>query len=113
MIRFEYLLAATVLFLALVWTSLASAGGPWSNQYCNLKTETVIIKDAKGNIIQEDSVEKLVCDDGRKDFLQYSGIAKSRREFWYEISLNGSWVNKKGYVCQKFDGSWEIVHTGN
>ena len=53
MIRFEYLLAATVLFLALIWASTAIAGGPWSNQYCNLKTETVIVKDAKGNIIKD------------------------------------------------------------
>ena len=113
MIRFEYLLAATALFLGLTWATLATAGGPWSTQYCNLKTETVIVKDPQGNIVTEDTVEKLVCDDGRKDFLQYSGIAKSCREFWYEINLNGSWVNKRGYVCQKFDGSWEIVNTGN
>jgi hypothetical protein len=109
MVRLEYLLAATALTLGLLWTTWSMAGGPWSNQYCNLKTETVIVKDALGNIVTEDTVEKLVCDDGRKDFLQYSGIAKSCREFWYEINLNGAWINKRGYVCQKFDGSWEIV----
>ena len=107
--RFDYLIAATVLTAALLWSGLAVGGGPWSNQYCNLKTETVIVKDPQGNIIKEDTVEKMLCDDGRKDFLEYSGIAKSCREFWYEIKLADNWVNKKGYVCQKFDGSWEIV----
>ena len=40
----------------------------------------------------------------------YSGIAKECREFWFDIVLSGTFVKRKGYVCQKFDGSWEIVY---
>jgi len=51
----------------------------------------------------------VVCNDGVKDFLAYSGIAKECSEFWFDILLNKSFIKRKGYVCQKFDGSWEIV----
>ena len=82
--------------MVLAYQSVASAGGPWSDQYCNAQIETVIIKNTKGEIVDKKTVETMVCDDGAKDFLAYSGIANE-------------WIRKKGYVCQKFDGSWEMV----
>ncbi len=96
--------------LTLVCTAEAKAGGVWSDQYCNATTHTVITKDVNGNIINQETVETMVCDDGKKDFLHYSGIAKDCREFWFDIFLSGTFVKRKGYVCQKFDGSWEIVY---
>ena len=47
----------------------ANAGGPWSDQYCNAKVETVVVKNEKGEVIDKQSVETLICDDGRNDFL--------------------------------------------
>jgi len=107
-----YAIALTFLVIGMVLFVLASkseAGGPWSDQYCNAQTETIIIKDAKGNITDKKTVEKMVCDDGAKDFLAYSGIAKECREYWFSMNLNNQWIRKKGYVCQKFDGTWEMV----
>ena len=52
----------------------------------------------------------MVCDDGAKDFLAYSGIAKECKEYWCEMYVAGKWQRKRGYVCQKFDGSWEMVN---
>ena len=71
---------------------------------------TLVNKDNSGKIIDQQAMEKVVCDDGVKDFLAYSGIAKECREFWFDILLNDSFIKRKGYVCQKFDGSWEIVY---
>ena len=81
-----------------------------SDQYCNAKTETVIVKNTKGEIVDKQTVETLVCDDGAKDFLAYSGIAKECKEYWFEMYISQQWIRKKGYVCQKFDGSWEMVN---
>jgi hypothetical protein len=92
------------------------AGGVWSNQYCNLVTETTVIKDQNGRVVDSNTKEVMKCDDGAKDFLAYSGIAKDCGEFVYSMNLKGQPVQRKGYACQKFDGSWEVVrhpHTRN
>ena len=106
-----YLCSITIMIIA--WQTNADAGGPWNDQYCNIETKTLVKKDNSGKIIDQQAMEKVVCDDGVKDFLVYSGIAKECREFWFEIILNNKRTPKRGYVCQKFDGSWEIVHNPN
>ena len=83
------------------------------NQYCDISSTTIITTDQDGNIINNQTEEKVVCNDGVKDFLTYSGIAKECREFWFDIILNNKRTPRRGYVCQKFDGSWEIVHNPN
>ena len=88
----------------------ANAGGPCSDQYCNAKVETIVVKNEQGEVIDKQSVETLICDDGRKDFLAFSGIAKECKEYWFEMHIAGQWQRKRGYVCQKFDGSWEMVN---
>jgi len=99
---------ATVLFLCTAHS--AYAGGPWSEQYCNITTETVVVKDKNGNVTDSNTVEVMVCDDGAKDFLAYSGIAKSCEEYKYTINLRGNPTQRKGYACQKNDGTWEVVN---
>ena len=99
-------LILSVFLVTVLWTSHSQAGGPWSNQYCNLKTETIQVVDSSGTVIDSKTVEKLVCDDGVKDFLAYSGIAKDCREYYYTINLSGYPIKKKGYVCEKLDGSF-------
>ena len=96
----------TTIMVLLLTNCAAEAGGPWNNQYCNVETLTLATNDNKGEVI---TMEKVVCNDGVKDFLAYSGIAKECSEFWFDILLNNSFIKRKGYVCQKFDGSWEIV----
>lgn len=105
----RHYILGSVLLLVILWFGNAQAGGPWSNQYCNLKTETVQIVDQSGNVVDSQTVETLICDDGVKDFLAYSGIAKDCREYYYTINLSGYPIRKKGFVCEKLDGSYEIV----
>ena len=64
--------------------------------------------DVVDNLTKQ-SVETLICDDGRNDFLAFSGIAKECKEYWFDMYIANEWIRKKGYVCQKFDGSWEMV----
>ncbi len=108
MYAISLVMLALGLILFVISTS-AEAGGPWSDQYCNAKTETIITKNTKGEVINKQTVETLVCDDGAKDFLAYSGIAKECKEYWFDMYIANEWIRKKGYVCQKFDGSWEMV----
>jgi len=108
-----YAISLVMLALGLVLfviSTSAEAGGPWSDQYCNAKTETIITKNTKGEVVNKQTVETLVCDDGAKDFLAYSGIAKECKEYWFDMYIANEWIRKKGYVCQKFDGSWEMVN---
>ena len=99
----------------MVWFAYTEEGyaAEQDNQYCDISSTTIITTDQDGNIINNQTEEKVVCNDGVKDFLTYSGIAKECREFWFEIRLNNRRTPKRGYACQKFDGSWEIVHNPN
>ena len=100
---------ALVILLSTVYVNIAKAGGPWSEQYCNLQTEHVVVKDKNGNVIKEHVVQKQVCDDGAKDFLHDGGIASNCDTFNYYINLGGKGVWKRGIACYKLDGTWEIV----
>ena len=52
------------------------------------------------------------CDDRpANNWKLQLGIADNCREHWYDVFLNGKRVQRRGYVCQKFDGSWEVVPT--
>ena len=110
--KFVQIIALVVLTLVcvLTWVSSAQAGGPWSDQYCNATVETVIVKNDQGEVIDKQTIETLHCDDGRNDFLAFSGIAKECKEYWFEMYIGGKFQRKRGYVCQKFDGSWEMVN---
>ena len=109
----KYILLATTATSILFHSNTALAGGPWSEQYCNAVTETTVIKDKQGNVIDEYTVEKMVCDDGVKDFLAYSGIADECKAFNYEIRLRGKMVPQRGFICKRLDGTWEIVNPGD
>jgi hypothetical protein len=102
-----------LLLIVLLSSTVAYAGGPWSDQYCNATTETTVVKDSQGNIIDEYTIEKVVCDDGAKDFLAYSGIADNCKVFNYDIKLNGKLVPQRGFICERLDGVWEIVNPGD
>jgi hypothetical protein len=81
-----------------------------SEQYCDLKTETVSVKK-NGRVIGEETVEVMKCNDNKVDrlFHAQSGIAQNCGEYKYFISLNNRPVERRGYACQKYDGTWEVV----
>ena len=72
-------LVVLVLIIVLTYINKAEAGGPWSDQYCNLETTTIRIVDQNGTVLEERTEEKVVCQDGVKDFLHGYGIADSCR----------------------------------
>ena len=105
--RIFFLLA--FLLLPVDRIDMATAGGPWSDQYCNLRTETVITKDATGNIIDSKTTEKVVCEDGAMDFLHGAKIAESCKMFTWRMPLGQETINKRSMSCKKLDGGYEIV----
>jgi len=85
------------------------AGGPWNNQYCNVKITHVKVVDAKGNVVEEKTEEKVVCDDGVKDLLHGMGIADSCQYFTWMMPLGHTRVEQRSIACKKLNGGYEIV----
>ena len=105
----QKILLLTLLAIAVLISAKANAGGPWSDQYCNLKTETVITKDITGKVIDTKTIEKVVCEDGAMDFLHGAKIAKSCRMFTWDMPLGGTQVTQRSMSCKRLDGGYEIV----
>ena len=99
----------TFLLFAVANIDTVEAGGPWSDQYCTLRTETVITKDASGKIIDTKTTEKVVCEDGAMDFLHGAKIASSCRMFTWRMPLGQETINKRSMSCKRLDGGYEIV----
>ena len=98
-----------LVFIFLIFQNNVKADGPWNNQYCNVKSEIVKTVDQNGKTIEK-SEEKVICDDGVKDFLHDSGIAKDCRIFTWFMPINGKPVEQRGIACERLDGSgFEIV----
>ena len=87
----------------------AQAGGPWSNQYCNIKTTHIKVVDSKGNIVEEKTEEKVECEDGVKDFLHGMGIAESCQYFTWMMPVGQKMVEQRSIACKRMDGGYEIV----
>ena len=79
-------------------------------QYCYQTTTINTDNNGTGNsTVSSKGVTECTENRNNKHFLAYSGMAKDCREHWYEIILDGKIVPQRGFVCQKLDGSWEIV----
>ena len=98
-----YLIAlALVIFVSkLVFVNKAEAGGPWSEQYCNVETTQIRVVDTQGNIIESKVEEKVVCEDGVKDFLHGMGIADSCQMFTWMMPLQGTVIKQRDIACHK------------
>ena len=103
------ILLLTFLLLAVVLASRLEAGGPWSDQYCDISTETIIVKDTTGKVIDKQTIEKVKCEDGAMDFLHGAKIAKSCRMFTWDMPLGGTQVTQRSMSCKRLDGGYEIV----
>ena len=100
-----------VLTFALLFSlsATAEAGGPWSDQYCDIELTTIRDVDQSGNIIEEKTEEKVVCSDGVKDFLFDMGIADSCSVFTWQMPLGQTEVTQRDIACHKMNGEYEIV----
>jgi len=103
------LFMVALLVLPTMQTTPAQAGGPWSNQYCNIKTVHIKVVDIKGNVIEEKTEEKVECEDGVKDFLHGMGIAESCQYFTWMMPMGQKMVEQRSIACKKLDGGYEIV----
>ena len=90
-------------------TQPAQAGGPWNNQYCNIKTTHIKVVDIKGNVVEEKTEEKVECEDGVKDFLHGMGIAESCQYFTWMMPMGQKMVEQRSIACKRMDGGYEIV----
>jgi|TARA_R110000803_G_scaffold39788_2_gene85834 hypothetical protein len=93
----------------IVVVSKAEAGGPWSDQYCDVEITKIKIVDAQGNVIEERTEEKLVCNDGVKDFLHGMGIADSCQMFTWDMPIGEVLITQRQIACHKMNGEYEIV----
>ena len=105
------LIALVVLTLVIILTYInkAKAGGPWINQYCDVETTTIRVVDQAGNVIKELTEEKVVCQDGAKDFLHGFGIADSCQIYTWEMPIGETTITQRDIACHKMDGGYEIV----
>jgi hypothetical protein len=105
------LIALVVLSIIIVLTYInkAEAGGPWIDQYCDIETTTIRVVDQSGNVIKELTEEKVVCQDGAKDFLHGMGIADSCQIYTWEMPIGETTITQRDIACHKMDGGYEIV----
>jgi len=105
------LIALVVLTLVIILTYInqAKAGGPWHDQYCDVETTTIRVVDQSGNVIKELTEEKVVCQDGAKDFLHGMGIADSCQIYTWEMPIGETTITQRDIACHKMDGGYEIV----
>lgn len=108
-IKLILLVMLSLMVMTFYLVTYAKAGGPWSDQYCNLETETIIVKNTQGDILETKTVEKVKCEDGVKDFLHGAEIAKSCRFFTWDMPLGETIVTQRSISCKKLEGGYEIV----
>ena len=103
-------LALVVLVSKLVFVNKAEAGGPWSDQYCDIETTQIRVVDSEGNIIESKVEEKVVCKDGASDFLEGMGIADSCEMYTWDMPIGEVLITQRQIACKKMDGTgYEIV----
>ena len=105
------LIALVVLTLIIVFAYInkAEAGGPWIDQYCDIETTTIRVGDQNGTVLEEKTEEKVICQDGAKDFLHGFGIADSCQIYPWDMPLGETIIKQRAIACHKMDGSYEIV----
>ena len=103
----SFVIVGAVLALSACSSNTMPTMAQFEPQYCHTKSKYTLKNGNKAN-----SRVDVNCTDNPKDkhFLAYSGMAKDCREHYYEIFLNGKMQRQRGFVCQKLDGSWEIVN---
>jgi hypothetical protein len=107
-----YLIALVMLMLAIlifVLGSNAKAGGPWSNQYCDVEVTKIRVIDQQGNVVKNLTEEKVVCNDGASDFLFDMGIADSCQMYTWDMPVGEVLITQRQIACHKMNGEYEIV----
>ena len=96
-----------VMFVVIAGLSgCSSAPKTTARQYCHTQQE---IRKSGTDTVSSDTLVK--CNDDPLDQMTIKklGIAQNCGEYKYFIPLAGQLQERRGYACQKFDGTWEIV----
>ena len=106
-----YLIALVMLTLGMIIFSIGQshAGGPWNDEYCDVEVTKIKVVDQQGNLIENRTEEKVVCNDGAKDFLHGMGIADSCNIYTWDMPLGDVLVTQRQIACHKMNGEYEIV----
>jgi len=109
--KIYYIIALAFLTLGLIIFSTSSkAGGPWVNQYCDVEVTKIKVIDQQGNVVENLTEEKVVCNDGASDFLHGMGIAESCEMYTWNMPVGEVLITQRQIACKKIDGSgYEIV----
>ena len=98
-----------VLLVLLYFSNITESVSKEQNQYCNIETTLIKTVNENGQLIKEETEEKVVCNDGVKHILKEAGIADSCNFYTYQIPLGGKLVERRSLACHKLDGGYEIV----
>ena len=107
-----YMIALVMLALGMIIFALgvsAKAGGPWSNQYCDVEVTKVRVVDQNGEVVENLTEEKVVCNDGAADFLFDMGIADSCQMYTWDMPVGEVIITQRQIACHKMNGEYEIV----
>ena len=109
-IKLIALVMITLALMTFYLVSFAQAGGPWSNQYCDVEITKVRVIDQQGNVVKNLTEEKVVCNDGASDFLFDMGIADSCEMYTWDMPIGEVIMTQRQIACKKMDGTgYEIV----
>ena len=106
-----YIIALAFLTLGIIiFSTTAKAGGPWSNQYCDVEVTKIRVIDQDGTVIKNLTEEKVVCKDGASDFLFDMGIAENCEMYTWDMPVGEVLITQRQIACKKMDGTgYEIV----
>jgi len=102
-------IALLVFAMKLFWLGKAEAGGPWSDQYCDVEVTQIRVVNEAGDVIDNRTEEKVVCNDGASDFLFDMGIADSCNMYTWQMPIGEELVTQRQIACHKMNGEYEIV----
>jgi hypothetical protein len=110
----NYVWMVIILMYTLIFLLAGCSSTPYvrpQEQFCDLKTETVVDKDNAGRIINQHTREVMKCNDNKIDriAIKQAGIAQNCGEYEYYITLGGKAVAQHGMACKRFDGHWEVL----
>ena len=100
----------TLIVMTFYLVTFAKAGGPWNNQYCDVEIKKIKVVDQQGNVIENQTEEKVTCKDGASDFLFDMGIADSCEMYTWDMPVGEVIMTQRQIMCKKMDGTgYEIV----
>ena len=103
------LVMVTLFIMTFYLVTFANAGGPWNNQYCDVEITKIKVVDQQGNVIDNLTEEKVVCNDGASDFLFDMGIADSCQMYTWDMPVGEVVITQRQIACHKMNGEYEIV----